>query len=147
MFRGQRAHLLILQQRRSNIIFEGQNNSLSVSVSLLPASLAFFLSSLSWLRKCGTINFGANKGAWLVGWLAAFPLFPISSTSLIQVARREIKEKKLPNCTSCKCQYYSMTAKVYFPMTPVCSHPHHVRMYVQTHRISLNIAIPDCSET
>ena len=51
--------------------------SQSQSLSSLPASLIHSLSSLSWLRKCGTINFGANKGAWLVGWLAGcLPAFP-----------------------------------------------------------------------
>ena len=33
--------------------------------------------SLSWLRKCGTINFGTNKGAWLAVCLpCCLPAFP-----------------------------------------------------------------------
>ena len=72
-FRGQRAHLLILQQRRSNIIFEGQNNSLSVSVSLLPACLphSFPLFPLL-VEKMWDDKFWRKQGrlaCGLAGWL------------------------------------------------------------------------------
>ena len=107
----------------SNIIFVGQNNfSLSLSLSW-------------WWRKCGTINFGANKGAWLDGWLDGWladclPAFPHFGHIINSGGKaRNKREKWMPKAKNALAANTSPPGSdhwMYLAMNLFRSHPHYV---------------------